>query len=124
MQYEWIDDFLMAKTGVEKDIQESWNWVRYKIKDKTFVAICRDRNNMPYYINLKLDPMRGELLRSQYKDIIPGYYSNKRHWNSIIVDGKVPDDLLKDMLDESYNLILSSFSKIKQLEILRNNNDT
>ncbi len=62
--------------------------------------------------------MRGGALRKQYKDIIPGYYANKLHWNSIAAAGEVPDDLMKDMLDESYHLIFGSLSKKKQAEIL------
>ena len=57
-------------------------------------------------------------MRQQYADIIPGYYMNKIHWNSINAEGEVPDDLLKDMLDKSYQLVLSGFSKKKQIEIL------
>ena len=76
-----------------------------------FAAVCLDERNKPYYINLKLEPMEGEVLRDHYEDIIPGYYSNKVHWNSVKPDGKVPDDLLKDMLDKSYRLVLCGFSK-------------
>lgn len=119
MKYEWIDQYLMSKKGVEKDLQKDWNWIRYKILGKMFVAICRDRNDIPYYITLKLEPMKGDFLRQQYADIIPGFYMNKVHWNSIAANGKVPDELMKDMLDESYDIILNSFSKKKQ-NMLRN----
>lgn len=119
MKYNWIDEYLLSKPGVTKDLQESWNWIRYKIGDKMFAAICLDDQNQPYYITLKLEPMDGDFLRSQYEDIIPGYYCNKVHWNSIKPDGAVPDDLMKDMLDKSYDLILKSFSKKKQREILK-----
>ena len=77
-----------------------------------------DDNNEPYYITLKLEPVEGDFLRQQYEDIIPGYYMNKTHWNSIKADGEVPDDLLKDLLDKSYQLVLGGFSKKKQREIL------
>lgn len=50
MKYEWIDEYLMNKKGVEKDLQESWNWIRYKINNKVFASICRDKSNKPYYI--------------------------------------------------------------------------
>ena len=70
------------------------------------------------HINLKLEPMEGELLRQQYEDIVPGYYSNKQHWNSIKPDGAVPDELLKQMLDKSYALVLGGLSKKKQQEAL------
>ena len=62
--------------------------------------------------------MEGDFLRQQYEDIIPGYYCNKMHWNSINPDGCVPDDLLKDMIDKSYKLVLEGFSRKKQQEIL------
>lgn len=74
-----------------------------------FAAVLLDEHNQPYYINLKLEPMEGELMRQQYPDIIPGYYSNKQHWNSVKVDGEIPDDLLKHWLDRSYELILKGF---------------
>ena len=83
-----------------------------------FLAVCLDDNDKPYYITLKLEPLEGELLRKQYKDIIPGFYMNKVHWNSIKPDGEVPDELLKELADKSYNLILQGFSKKRQQEIL------
>lgn len=118
MRYTWLDDYLMHKRAVTKDLQEEWNWIRYQIGGKMFVAVCLDDKDQPYYINLKLDPEEGEFLRSTYPDIIPGYYSNKLHWNSVKPDGEVSDDLLKDLLDKSYQLVLSGFSKKKQREIL------
>lgn len=118
MRYDWIDEYLLAKKAVNKDFKKEWNWIRYKIEDKMFAAVLLDQDNIPYYINLKLEPMEGQYLREQYKDIIPGYYSNKVHWNSIRPDGDVPDELMKDMLDKSYNLVLKGFSKKKQKEIL------
>lgn len=118
MQYEWIDEFLLDKKGVTKDLQKDWNWIRYIIGGKMFAAICLDENNNPYYITLKLDPTEGDLLRSEYDDIIPGYYMNKTHWNSVKYNGSVPDDLLKEMLTKSYKLVLSGFSKKKQAELL------
>lgn len=118
MRYQWLDEYLINKRGVTKDLQPSWNWIRYHVGGKMFAAVCLDNQNQPYYINLKLEPMEGEFLRSQYEDIIPGYYSNKVHWNSIKPDGAVPDDLLKTMLDKSYLLILRGFSKKQQREIL------
>lgn len=120
MRYEWLDDFLMNKPGVTRDLQKDWNWIRYQIGGKMFTAICLGGDDKPYYITLKLDPLEGDFLRQQYEDIIPGYYMNKIHWNSIKPDGAVPDELLKDLLDKSYQLVLSGFSKKKQKEILEN----
>lgn len=118
MKYDWIDSYLTEKTGVTKDIQEEWNWIRYHIGGKMFAAVCRDDDNNPYYITLKLEPLEGEFLRSEYEDIIPGYYMNKVHWNSVKVSGSVPDDVVRDMLDHAYDVVLRSFSRKKQKEIL------
>lgn len=118
MKYEWIDSYLLNKKSVTKDFKIEWNWIRYQIGGKMFAAICLDSDDKPHYITLKLNPDEGEFLRQQFDDIIPGYYMNKTHWNSINPDGEVPDDLLKEMLDKSYQLVLSSFSRKKQEEIL------
>ncbi len=120
MKYEWIDEFLMSKPGVTKDLQQEWNWIRYKIDGKMFAAICRDDEDRPYYITLKLDPLEGEFWRGQFEDIIPGYYMNKMHWNSVKADGNVPDDVLMDLLNKAYLIVLGSLSKKKQQEILGN----
>jgi len=118
MQYTWLDAYLLLKTGVTKDLQPDWNWIRYHVGGKMFAAICMNEEGTPVYINLKLEPAAGEFWRSQYEDVIPGYYMNKVHWNSIKADGKVPDDILQDMLDQSYMLVLRGFSQRKQKEIL------
>lgn len=117
MKYAWIDEYLLEKAGVTKDHQKDWNWIRYQIGGKMFAAVCMDDDNKPYYITLKLEPSEGDFLRQQYEDIIPGYYMNKLHWNSVKADGMVPDNLLKDMLDKSYQLVLGGFSRKKQQEI-------
>ena len=118
MKYDWMDGYLLQKPGVTKDLKREWNWIRYMIGGKMFAAILLDRENVPYYINLKLEPMEGELMRSQWPDIIPGYYANKQHWNSINPDGDVPDELMKAMLDQSYSLVLRGFSRKKRQELI------
>ena len=119
MKYEWIEEYLMKKAGVTKDFQEQWNWIRFYIGGKLFAAICRDdETNNPIYITLKLEPVEGEFYRKEYEDIIPGYYMNKVHWNSVKADGNVPDDVVKDLLDSAYLVVFNSLSKKKQKEIL------
>ena len=120
MKYPWIEEYLMGKAGVTKDLQKDWNWIRFQIGGKMFAAICLDDDDKPYYITLKLEPLEGDFWRKQYEDIIPGYYMNKQHWNSVKADGAVPDDVLKDLLDKAYQIVLGSLSKKKQQEILGN----
>ena len=118
MKYAWMDEYLMGKPGVTRDLQKEWNWIRYQIGGKMFAAICRDDDDNPVYITLKLEPLEGDFWRQQYEDIIPGYYMNKIHWNSVKADGEVPDDILKDLLDKACSIVLGSFSRKKQKEIL------
>ncbi len=119
MNYPWIDRYLLSKPGVLRDFKQEWNWYRYMIGEKLFCAVCLDDRMEPCYITLKLEPARGDALRQLYPDILPGYYMNKVHWNSVKACGSVPEELLREMLDEAYGLVLSGLSKKKQAEILR-----
>lgn len=120
MKYQWLDEYLMKKKGVEKDFKAEWNWIRYKIADKLFCAVCLDDGGKPYYITLKNEPEDGVILREMYEDIIPGYYMNKHCWSSVKSEGNVPDEVLRSLTDKAYTLVLQSFSKKKQTEILEN----
>lgn len=117
MKYEWLDEYCLAKNGAEKDYKLEWNATRYMIRGKMFAMQGGDKYGKPI-ITVKLDPLFGELLRKQYKDIVPGYYMNKVHWNSLYLEGDVPDVVLRDMLDKSYDILLASFSKKAQKEIM------
>lgn len=118
MRYHWLEEYLLSKPGVSKDFKKEWNWIRYQIGGKMFAAVCLDEEDRQFYITLKLEPIEGDFLRTQYEDIISGYYMNKVHWNSIKPEGEVPDELLKDLLDKSYSLVFGGLSKKKQREIL------
>jgi len=116
VKYQWINEYCLAKKGAEKDFKEEWNAIRYMIRGKMFAMQGGDKEGKPI-ITVKLVPMIGQSLRHQYKDIVPGYYMNKEHWNSLYLEGDVPEEVLKDMLDMSYGILLRSFSKKVQREI-------
>jgi predicted DNA-binding protein (MmcQ/YjbR family) len=69
-------------------------------------------------ISVKHTPESGEQLRDKYPEIVAGYYLNKTHWSSMDLSGNVPEDVLKQMLDCSYDLIFNSLSRKVQTEIL------
>lgn len=116
MKYEWLDEYCLSKKGVEKEYKPEWDATRYMIRGKMFVLKGGDKEGKPI-VTVKLYPAHGELLREQYADIIPGYYMNKEHWNSVYLEGEVPDSIMKEMLDESYGLIFESLSKKARKEI-------
>ena len=117
MNYPWMDDYFLAKKGAEKDFKVEWNATRYLIRGKMFGMQGGDKNNKAI-ITLKCDPQFGQILREQYQDIIPGYYMNKEHWNSVYLEGSVPNDVLRKMIDMSYELVLNSLSKKMIQEIV------
>ena len=65
-------------------------------------------------INLKCDPEQAAELREQYPAVQPGYHMNKKHWNTVLMDGSLPDKLVKTWIDNSYNLVVASLpAKVK-----------
>lgn len=116
--YPWIHEELLNKAGVVKDFKMEWNWHRYLIGGKMYAAVCvDDKSGEEVLLTLKLEPLEGELLRKQYEDIIPGYYMNKTHWNSVKLNGDVPDEVIRHMMAESYRLIAGSLPKKVQKEL-------
>ena len=87
-----------------------------------FAATCRPGAQYKGYDNrellqLKCEPMFAELLRKEYADIVPGFYMDKNNWNSIFLDGNVPDDVLRDLCDKSYSLVFAKLTKKLREEI-------
>ncbi|MBP7110393.1 MAG: MmcQ/YjbR family DNA-binding protein [Firmicutes bacterium] len=117
MKYGWLDSYCLSKKGAEKDYKPEWEATRYMIGGRMFAMVGGDRQGKPI-VSLKLEPMHGEILRREYEDVIPGYYLNKVHWSSVYLDGQVPDNVLKAMLDESYRLVLEGLGKKAKEEIL------
>lgn len=114
--YEWLDEYCLSKIGAVKDYQADWEATRYLVGGKMFAMCAADKDGKPI-ITLKLEPAFGDLLRQQYEHVVPGYYMNKLHWNSLYLEGNVPDDVVQTMVNESHEIILKSLSKKLQLEI-------
>lgn len=123
MTYAWLDEALLGRPGAEKDFKVEWGWLRYQVGGKLFAAICRPGPEHGAYngrelVTLKCEPLLAEALRSEYPDIIPGFYMDKRNWNSVYLDGDVPEDVLRELCDRSYALIFAKLPKKVQAEIL------
>ena len=78
MRYTWLDEYLLEKAGVTKDLQKDWNWIRYSIGGKMFAAVCLGDDNEPYYITLKLEPAEGDFLRQQPVIAVAGVIGQQR----------------------------------------------
>ncbi|MBW7573122.1 MmcQ/YjbR family DNA-binding protein [Caproiciproducens faecalis] len=109
MKYEWTDEYCLSKVGVEKDFKVEWNATRYMIRGKMFAMRGGDKEGKPI-LTIKLEPSFGAFLRTQYRDIVPGYYMNKEHWNSLYLEGNVPDETVREMLDNAYSIVFAALS--------------
>ncbi|TVY09041.1 MmcQ/YjbR family DNA-binding protein [Paenibacillus cremeus] len=86
------------------------------VRDKMFALLGTHQGSAS--VNLKCDPDSAWLQRETYPHtILPGYHMNKRHWNTVILNDQVPTDVLRDMIDESYFLVVSKMSKRVQGEL-------
>lgn len=123
MRCEWLDEYLLSLPGAEKDYKPEWGWFRYMLRGKLFAAVCSPGPEHKTYgghdlINLKCDPVRSELLRASYPDILPGFYSDKRTWIACFLDGDLPDELVCQLCADSHRLALEKLPKYARREIL------
>ncbi len=122
MKYEWLDAYLLTLPGAEKDYKPEWAWFRYQIRGKLFAAVCTPEEKYQTYgghdlVNLKCDPTEAELLRERYPEILPGFYCDKRNWIACLLDGGLPDELLRDLCAKSHRLIAAKLPKYVQKEL-------
>lgn len=81
------------------------NWQLVRLRKNKKVFLWSYERNSQMCINIKVDSEWRDLWRSTYKSVLPGYHQNKNHWNTVILDGTVPDDEIKRMIAESYDLV-------------------
>ena len=72
----------------------------------------------PLTVSLKCEPLLAEQLRAQHPAITAGYHLNKRHWNTITLDGSLPDQMIADMIEDSYDLVVSKLPQTRQRALL------
>ena len=87
----------------------------FKVAGKMFALGALDRD--PLKISLKCEPALAEDLRASYAAVDPGYHLNKRHWNTVALGGDVPDRLVRDMIEDSYDLVVSKLPRKVQLAL-------
>ena len=84
----------------------------FKVEGKMFALGSLERK--PLQISLKCEPALAEQLRASHEAIAPGYHLNKRHWNTVTLDGSLPDTMVRHMVEDSYDLVVSALSRAKR----------
>ncbi|MFF8943263.1 MmcQ/YjbR family DNA-binding protein [Streptomyces sp. NPDC014864] len=90
----------------------------FKVQGRLFALTALDAR--PLTVNLKCDPEDAIRLRAQYQGlIVPGYHMNKRHWNTVTADGGLPDRLLRELVEDSYDLVVAGLPRAQRLRLDR-----
>jgi len=108
---------LQAKPGAEAGYPFDETARVYKVGGKMFALVAEEAD--PLRLNLKCDPQDALALRRQHAAILPGYHMNKRHWNTLVLDGSLPDSLVRELIDHSYELVVAGLPKTMREEVGR-----
>ena len=103
MNVEEIRDYALSKPGTTEGFPFGEHSLVFKVNGKMFLLLSLDTH--PPQFNVKCDPDRAIELRAEYDCVQPGYHMNKQHWNTVIVDGRLTNAQIKEMIDWSYALV-------------------
>ena len=109
MNIEAFCNYCLAKPGAKETTPFGPDNIVFKIEGKMFALAALDE--IPSAVNLKCDPDRALELRDRYEQVQPGYHMNKKHWNTVLLDGAIPDGDVKGMIDDSYELVVRSLPR-------------
>lgn len=112
MDFAVLRGYLLAKPEVEEDFPFDRTTLLLKVGGKMFALL--GINEQPLRVDLKCDPLKAELLRQQYPAVLPGYHMNKRHWNTVVLDGSIDEAEIRQMIDESYDLVVKGLPKARR----------
>jgi len=115
MNIEELRDYCLQKKGVTESFPFGEDTLVFKVGEKLFLLTGLTEGNR---FNAKCDPERAVELRELYDEVIPGYHMNKKHWNTIYMDGRLTTKQLHEMIDHSYELVFDSLPKKIKEQIL------
>ncbi len=104
MNIEEVRDYALSLNGVEETFPFGDDVIVYKVKNKMFLLLPLTTEKLRF--NVKCEPDQAVELREKYDCILPGYHMNKKHWNTVIVDGTLTGEQLKQFIKDSYSLVI------------------
>ena len=104
-----LRDRCLSFTGAEETFPFGPEVSVFKVSGKMFALSQLEADSLR--VSVKCDPELAEGLRKAHEAVIPGYHLNKRHWNTVIIDGSLPDDAIHNMIEDSYDLVVSKLPK-------------
>ncbi len=109
MNIEYFREYCLSKPETIECLPFDENTLVFKVAGKMFALT--DLLEPEFKVNLKSDPEKALELREKYDDVLPGYHMNKKHWNTVMFEGSINDKILRQMIDESYELVVKSLKK-------------
>jgi predicted DNA-binding protein (MmcQ/YjbR family) len=106
-----------ARPGAVEDYPFGDDAAVFKVAGKMFALVSL--GSPPGSVSLKCDPDVAVELRGQYAAITAGYHLNKRHWNTVTLDGSVPDEELLELIDHSYELVVAGLTRAERKQLNR-----
>jgi len=110
MDIESIRMYCISKKAVTECMPFDDKTLVFKVAGKIFALAALDA--YPLRLNLKCDPEKAIDLRESFESVRPGYHSNKKHWNTIEVNGEIPKEVIYELIDHSYILVISKLTKM------------
>jgi len=115
MKLETLRAYLLDKKGATEGHPFGPETLVFKVMGKMFALVAWEET--PLRITLKCDPDDALALRDQYEAVQPGYYTNKRHWNTVTLNGSIPNGEILEMIDNSYDLVVKGLKKAVRQEL-------
>lgn len=112
MEFSQLQTYLLSKLASTEDMPFGPECLVYKVCGKMFALLMWQET--PLRINLKANPQQIDLQRTMFPCITPGYHMNKRHWNTVILNGDLTDAQLTGFIDDSYRLVVANLTKKEQ----------
>ena len=112
MNIETFREYCLGKPAATEDTPFGPDNIVFKIEGKMFGLAALDE--VPPAVNLKCDPDLALELRDRYEQVRPGYHMNKKHWNTVQLDGVIPEREIRKMIDHSYDLVVQSLPKTRR----------
>jgi predicted DNA-binding protein (MmcQ/YjbR family) len=112
MDWDDVRQYCMTQKGATEDYPFDAYTLVIKVGGKMFALLgSPPKEDSAGSVNLKCDPEWALILRANYPSVTAGYHMNKQHWNTVILDGSIPDDEVIEMIDHSYQLVVKSLTK-------------
>jgi predicted DNA-binding protein (MmcQ/YjbR family) len=115
MDYQATRSYMLSRPEAWEDFPFYPHIAVMKVRNKMFATLSVDAGIAR--MNLKCDPVEAQMLRDIFSAVLPGYHMNKRHWNTILLDGSIPNGELERMIDRSYALVVKGMGRKERLPL-------